>query len=80
MGKSDLAPSAADEGERDGPAHKVEHHQEQFDRQYRDRAFGPRLQLATQGHELAPSFVVFWVLAEAFQCERTHAQGRSEFA
>jgi hypothetical protein len=69
MGKSNFAPSAADEGKGDGPAHKVEHHQEQLNGHSRDQAPGPRLQLATQSRELAPSSVVFGVLAEAFQCE-----------
>jgi hypothetical protein len=78
--QSDLTPLVADEGERDGSARKVEHHQEQFDRQYHDRAFGPCLQLTTQSHELALSSIVFWVLAEAFQCEWTCVQGHSEFA
>jgi hypothetical protein len=79
MGKRDVAPAAADEGDGDGPARKVEHHQKQLDRHSRDRALGPRLQQAAQRHELAPSSVVFGVLAEALQCEGTHAQGREVF-
>jgi hypothetical protein len=66
MGKCDLAPSAADERNGNGPAHNVEHHQEQLNGHSHDRALGPRLQLATQGRKLAPSSVVFCVPAEAF--------------
>jgi hypothetical protein len=43
MGKCDLAPTAADEGNGNGPAHKVKHHQEQLNGHPRDRALGPRL-------------------------------------
>src|SRR6266852_1965064 len=43
MGKCDLAPSAADEGNGNGLGHKVENHQEQLNGHPRDRALGPCL-------------------------------------